>query len=101
MREFISANLQNVDDCSALVSSVETDGKGIPVLLKHYLKLNATILSFNVDKDFSDVLDGLIMVDFTEMDARFLDKYMGEENSRAYREHHGKITTPENAGAAA
>ena len=101
MREFISANLQNVDDCSALVSSVETDGKGIPVLLKHYLKLNATILSFNVDKDFSDVLDGLIMVDFTEMDARFLDKYMGEENSRAYREHHGKITTPENTGAAA
>jgi hypothetical protein len=41
------------------------------------------------------------MVDFTEMDARFLDKYMGEENSRGYREHHGKITTPENTGAAA
>ncbi|MBK8091157.1 MAG: lysophospholipid acyltransferase family protein [Verrucomicrobiaceae bacterium] len=89
MREFISANLQNVDDCSALVSSVETDGKGIPVLLKHYLKLNATILSFNVDKDFSDCLDGLIMVDFTEMDPRFLSKYMGEENSKAYLQRHG------------
>ncbi|MBL9133161.1 MAG: lysophospholipid acyltransferase family protein [Verrucomicrobiaceae bacterium] len=89
MREFISANLQNVDDCSALVSSVETDGKGIPVLLKHYLKLNATILSFNVDKDFSDVLDGLIMVDFTEIDARTLSKYMGEEKCRAYLAQHG------------
>jgi putative hemolysin len=89
MREFISANLQNVDDCSALVSSVETDGKGIPVLLKHYLKLNATILSFNVDKDFSDVLDGLIMVDFTEVDTRLLGKYMGEENCRAYLAQHG------------
>lgn len=89
MREFISANLQNVDDCSALVSSVETDGKGIPVLLKHYLKLNATILSFNVDKDFSDVLDGLIMVDFTEVDSRLLGKYMGEDKCRAYLARHG------------
>ncbi len=93
MREFISANLQNVDDCSALISSVETDGKGIPTLLKHYLRLNATMLSFNVDKDFSDVLDGLILVDFTETDERFLAKYMGEENSRNYRERH-KVKSP-------
>ncbi len=88
MREFISANLQNVDDCSALISSVETDGKGIPTLLKHYLRLNATMLSFNVDKNFSSVVDGLIMVDFTETDPRFLAKYMGEENCRPYLEQH-------------
>jgi hypothetical protein len=84
MREFISADLQNVDDCSALISSLETDGKGIPILLKHYLKLNATLLSFNVDKDFSSVVDGLIMVDFTDTDERLLAKYMGEENCRKY-----------------
>lgn len=89
MREFISADLQNVDDCSALISSLETDGKGIPVLLKHYLKLNATILSFNVDKDFSSVVDGLILVDFTEIDPRLLAKYMGEESCRDYLAMHG------------
>lgn len=90
MREFISADLQNVDDCSALISSLETDGKGIPTLLKHYLKLNATLLSFNVDKDFSSVVDGLIMVDFTETDPRLLSKYMGEENCRQYLSSHKK-----------
>lgn len=90
MREFISAELQNVDDCSALISSLETDGKGIPTLLKHYLKLNATLLSFNVDKDFSSVVDGLIMVDFTETDSRLLAKYMGEENCREYLALHKK-----------
>jgi putative hemolysin len=90
MREFISADLQNVDDCSALISSLETDGKGIPILLKHYLKLNATLLSFNVDKEFSSVVDGLIMVDFTETDARLLAKYMGEENCRKYLSSHKK-----------
>lgn len=89
MREFISADLQHVDDCSALISSLETDGKGIPVLLKHYLRLNATILSFNVDKDFSSVVDGLILVDFTEVDPRLLSKYMGEESCRDYRAKHG------------
>lgn len=92
MREFISADLENVDDCSALISSLETDGKGIPTLLKHYLRLNATLLSFNVDKDFSSVVDGLIMVDFTETDPRLLAKYMGEQNCREYLALHQKAT---------
>jgi putative hemolysin len=88
MREFISAELQDVDDCSALISSLETDGKGIPILLKHYLRLNGTILSFNVDKEFSSVIDGLILVDLTETDSKLLAKYMGEEKFRAYLAKH-------------
>ncbi len=88
MREFISAELQDVDDCSALISSLETDGKGIPILLKHYLRLNGTILSFNVDKEFSSVIDGLILVDLTETDPKLLAKYMGEEKCQAYLARH-------------
>ena len=79
-----------MDDCSALISSVETDGKGIPILLKHYLRLSGTILSFNVDKDFSSVIDGLILVDLTETEPRLLAKYMGEEQCRAWLERHGR-----------
>lgn len=89
MREFISTDLNDVNDCSALISSIETDGKGIPVLLKHYLRLNGTILSFNVDKAFSSVIDGLILVDLTETEPRLLSKYMGEENCRAFLAKHG------------
>ena len=88
LKEFISAQLQDVDDCSALISSLETDRKGIPTLLKHYLRLNGTILSFNVDKAFSSVLDGLIMVDLTESDPKLLGKYMGDELCRAYLAKH-------------
>ena len=88
MREFISADLQDVDDCSALISSVETDRKGIPVLLKHYLRLSGTILSFNVDKQFSSVIDGLILVDLTETDPKLLAKYMGEEKCQAWLARH-------------
>ena len=89
MREFISTDLNDVSDCSALISSIETDGKGIPVLLKHYLRFNGTLLSFNVDKAFSSVIDGLILVDLTETEPRLLAKYMGEENCRTYLAKHG------------
>ncbi len=89
MREFISTDLTDVNDCSALISSIETDGKGIPVLLKHYLRLNGTILSFNVDKAFSSVIDGLILVDLTETEPRLLAKYMGEDNCRGFLAKHG------------
>lgn len=89
LREFISARLKDTDECSALISSLETDQKGLPVLLKHYLKLNGTILSFNVDKAFSSVVDGLILVDLTRTDPRLLSRYMGEEKCRGYLAHHG------------
>ncbi|MCB1237090.1 MAG: GNAT family N-acetyltransferase, partial [Verrucomicrobiae bacterium] len=46
--EKISGALRTAQEVSAHVSEAEPDGKGIPVLLKHYLKLNATLLSFNV-----------------------------------------------------
>jgi hypothetical protein len=90
LREFVSAELNDVDDFSALISSMEEDGKGIPTLLKHYLKLKGTMLSFNVDKEFSSVLDGLILVDLTETEPRLLAKYMGEDRYRRYLAHHGK-----------
>ena len=95
LREFVSARLEDVDDCSALISSLETDGKGLPVLLKHYLRLYGTILSFNVDKDFSSVLDGLILVDLREADSRMVARMMGSELWAAFAARHG--ITPESA----
>jgi putative hemolysin len=89
LREFVSLQLQDVEDCSAVISSVEPDGKGLPVLLKHYLRLNGTILSFNVDKDFSNVLDGLVMVDFCETDPKMLARLMGDELHAEFARTHG------------
>jgi hypothetical protein len=42
-----------------------------------------------VDKDFSSVLDGLIMVDLLETDPRLPSKMMGEDLWTAYKRHHG------------
>lgn len=77
-----------IEDVSELVSEFESDEKGIPILLKQYLKLGGKLLGFNVDPDFSDVLDGLILVDLTKTDNKILKRYMGDEGIKKFHEHH-------------
>lgn len=80
----ISARLQSIEEVSAAVAATEPDRKGVPVLLRQYLKLNATLLEFNVDPDFSDVLDALVLVDLRQAPAAVLSRYMGEEGYRSF-----------------
>jgi len=77
-----------VEDVSALVTEIEDGSRGIPVLLRHYWKMNAKILCFNEDKSFSDVWDGLIMVDLCQSDPALLKKFMGEEGLRCFQAFH-------------
>jgi len=57
-----SADLRDgVEDVSALISNIEADGKGVPIILKHYLKMHTTLLSASTSTGtFSNCLDGLI-----------------------------------------
>ena len=71
-----------------MVADLEADGKGVPVLLRQYLQLGGTVLAFNVDRAFSDVLDGLIMVDLARLTPLALEKYLGQEGAAGFREHH-------------
>ncbi|MEG1507099.1 MAG: lysophospholipid acyltransferase family protein [Akkermansia sp.] len=64
---------------SQLISEIEEDGKGIPVLLRQYLRLNGKILSFSVDKNFGDVLDCLIFVDMYKSPERSFKRYLGKD----------------------
>ena len=66
-----------VEDVSALVSSIEEDGKGIPVLLRHYLKLNGTLLNFHVDQSFNNTTVGLILVRLADIEPTFRKKFFG------------------------
>src|SRR5688500_19705383 len=51
--------VRDLADVDELVGEIEADRRGVPVLLRQYLKLNAKLLGFNVDPDFGDVLDAL------------------------------------------
>ncbi len=80
--------LKEIDNLSVLVSDMEADGKGIPVLLRHYLNLGGQILAFNRDPDFSDVIDGLLLVDLLKADKKQLQRYMGKEGYADYMAYH-------------
>lgn len=84
----IGESIQSVDAVSAIVSGFEDDEKGIPILLKHYLKLNGVLLSFNVDPAFSDVIDGLILVDLTKSDPKLLQRYFGKQCYGTFAKNH-------------
>ena len=82
--------VHDIDEISALVSEIEDEGKGIPVLLRQYLKLGGKLLGFNVDPSFGDVLDGLILVDLRQTDPRMLERYLGKENTATFLAYHQK-----------
>jgi putative hemolysin len=81
--------VHDLDHLADPIADVENDGKSIPILIKHYAKLGGRILSFNVDRDFSNVLDGLVLVDLRRSDPVLLQRYMGEDGLRAFSSYHG------------
>lgn len=80
--------LLDVEEISSSIAEIEADGKGVPVLLRHYLKIGGELLAFNVDREFSNVLDGLIMVDLRKMNHSRLESYMGKEEATRFFHHH-------------
>jgi hypothetical protein len=47
------------------------------------------MLSFNVDRAFANVLDGLVLVDLRRSDPTLLTRYMGKAEIAAFRSFHG------------
>lgn len=75
---------KDISKVEKVVSDID-GGYRIPVLLKKYLEVNAKIIGFNVDPDFNNCIDGLIMLDVYKFPADFvraLSKDMSEENVR-------------------
>ena len=90
-RRSFKRSVRDIEDVSALISEIERESKGVPVLLRQYLKLNATFLSFNVDPAFNDCLDGLMLVDLRRTASKTMDRYLGVEGARSFREYHRAI----------
>jgi len=80
--------LRELEELSQPINDVEADGKGLPILLRQYAKIGGKLLGFNVDRKFSNVLDGLVVVDLRRTDPAVLDRYMGRESAAAFRQLH-------------
>lgn len=79
---------QDFKEVCSVVADIEFQQKEVPVLLRQYLNLGGQILSFNIDKLFSDVMDGLIVVDLLQTERKTLERYMGAEGLFTFLAHH-------------
>jgi putative hemolysin len=82
-------SVHDLDHLSGPIADIEEDGKGVPILIRQYAKLGGRMLSFNVDRDFSNVLDGLVLVDLRLSDPALLLRYMGAAEFKAFQSYHG------------
>ena len=80
----VSLAPDSIDDLSHLVSGIENDGKGVPILVRHYLRAGGRLLGFNVDRRFADALDALIMVDLRVAPASLMERYLGKPEALAF-----------------
>ena len=78
-----------IDDLSAMISDIEADRKGVPVLLRQYVKLGGRLMGFNIDPSFGNGLDGLVLVDLLKCDRKVLMRLMGKEGFEAFLAYHG------------
>ena len=81
-------DLPDVDLVSELVATIEKSERSVPVLLRQYLKVGGKVLGFNVDKNFSHVLDALLFVDLASADLKFLKKAMGGDAALDFLAYH-------------
>jgi putative hemolysin len=84
----ICSALRDLDELAEPISDVEEDGKGLPILLRQYAKVGGRLVGFNLDRKFSDVVDGLMIVDLRQTDPSVLDRYMGREGYAGFRQFH-------------
>lgn len=63
----------NLKDLEKFMATIEPAHIKIPILLKQYTKLNARFISFNLDPNFSDALDGLMLLDLRLLPPEMLE----------------------------
>lgn len=76
--------LGQVEELEKLVQEVEQGRRTVPVLIRQYLKLDAKVLAFNVDREFGNVVDVLMWLDIRAMPERMLRLYMGQAAFERY-----------------
>jgi putative hemolysin len=86
--ESMTRVVRDLGEVSELIADVELREQAVPVLLREYVKLGGKLIGFNVDPNFSGVVDGLIVVDLTQTKRNLLDRYLGKPGAESFLKFH-------------
>lgn len=78
LNEFLSQHQSTSTVISAVVQGIEPDNKDLPILLKHYQKMNAQFYCIGIDRNFNDTPGLLLCVDLPAAPQRMLKQYLAE-----------------------
>lgn len=78
------------DEVSELLREVQGSRRGIPILLRQYVRLGGRFFGFTVDSRFGNTLDGLVAVDLLNTDRTILDRYMTPEGAQEFLATHSQ-----------
>ena len=67
MDERLIKNIDSIELIDKIVRDIEMGERTIPILFKKYLQLGSHVLGFNVDHDFCDALDALMLLDLSRI----------------------------------
>ena len=69
-------------DFKVLRDYLSSHGMPVPILFKHYAEVaepdGVSFAAFNIDKDFGDCVDGLLVVDLNKLKPRKRKRYLGQ-----------------------
>ncbi|MBV9495157.1 MAG: lysophospholipid acyltransferase family protein [Acidobacteria bacterium] len=86
----VDGEIAALEDLQEMIAGIEAGQRTVPVLLRQYLSLGGRVAALNVDPDFSEVLDALVLVDLRRTDEKTLGRYMGNAEMKAFRALHGR-----------
>jgi len=86
--------LENVDDniktLDLYINELQPSFS-IPVLMKKYLHMNGKIIGFNIDPEFNNCLDSLMIVNIADIPSELLDNLVKEFEEQKARERFKKM----------
>jgi hypothetical protein len=75
-----------------IVGDIEKDIRTTPVLVKKYLQLGSHVVGFNVDHDFCDALDALMLLDIEEVPEQTMQMLVKEVSEDVVAQRMSKST---------
>tara|TARA_R110002072_G_scaffold136124_3_gene278312 strand:- start:18997 stop:20661 length:1665 start_codon:yes stop_codon:yes gene_type:complete len=75
MTDYLKNGLPSISQLDWLVRQLEPDGKGLPVLLRHYAKMGARFYTMGVDLNFAGTPGLLLSVDIAGLSKRTLKQF--------------------------
>ena len=91
---YYSISVNSLQDVQMLIEELEGSHIKIPILIKHYLKMGARLIALNIDRDFGNALDILMMTDLLRADPEQMRKYLTPQGYEQYLRFHGQIIDP-------